>query len=68
VPGTIGIQPELIVRLLENVCSGIARNGLKNIVIVNAHGGDDNLIRYFAPIQLASRRDYVVYVALRLFS
>jgi creatinine amidohydrolase len=61
-PGCIGIQPELIVRLLENVCSEIARNGLKKIVIVNSHGGNDNLIHYFAQIQLASPRDYVVYV------
>lgn len=62
VPGTVGIQPELIIRLLENTCHEIARNGLKKIVIVNAHGGNDYLIHYFAQIQLASRRDYVVYV------
>src|SRR5512142_1625010 len=63
VPGTIGIEPELIIRLLENACREIARNGLKKIVIVNAHGGNDHLIHYFAQIQLASPRDYVVYVA-----
>jgi creatinine amidohydrolase len=61
-PGTIGIEPELIIRLLENTCREIARNGLKKIVLVNAHGGNDNLIHYFAQIQLASPRDYVVYV------
>ncbi len=62
-PGCIGIEPELIIRLLENTCREIARNGLKKIVIVNAHGGNDHLIHYFAQIQLASPRDYVVYVA-----
>lgn len=62
-PGTIGIEPELIVRLMENACREIARNGLYKIVIVNAHGGNDNLIHFFAQIQLASPRDYVVYVA-----
>ena len=62
VPGTIGIQPELILRLLENTCQEIARNGLTKIVIVNAHGGNDHLIHYFAQIQLASWRNYVVYV------
>ena len=62
VPGTIGIEPELIIHLLENTCREIARNGLEKIVIVNAHGGNDHLIHYFAQIQLASRRDYVVYV------
>jgi creatinine amidohydrolase len=60
--GTVGIEPELIIRLLENTCREIARNGLKKIVIVNAHGGNDHLIHYFAQIQLASRRDYVVYI------
>jgi creatinine amidohydrolase len=62
-PGCIGIEPELTVRLLENVCREIARNGLKKIVFVNAHGGNDHLIHYFAQIQLASPREYVVYVA-----
>ena len=61
-PGCIGIDPELTIRLLENVCREIARNGLKKIVFVNAHGGNDNLIHYFAQIQLASPRDYVVYI------
>ncbi len=62
-PGTIGLEPDLIMRLLEAVCSEIARNGLTKIVIVNAHGGNDYLIHFFAQAQLASRRDYVVYVA-----
>jgi creatinine amidohydrolase len=62
-PGCVGIEPELIIRLLENVCREIARNGLKKIILVNAHGGNDNLIHYFTQIQLASPRDYVVYVA-----
>ncbi|MGD0611644.1 MAG: creatininase family protein [Anaerolineales bacterium] len=62
-PGCIGINPELIIRLMENACQEIAWNGLKKIVIVNAHGGNDHLIHYFTQIQLASWRDYVVYVA-----
>lgn len=67
-PGCIGIDPELTIRLLENVCREIARNGLKKIVFVNAHGGNDNLIHYFAQIQLASPRDYVVYITEPTFS
>lgn len=61
--GTIAIEPELIMRLLENVCSEISRNGLHKIVLVNAHGGNDQLLHYFGQCQLASRRDYVVYFA-----
>lgn len=63
VPGTIAIKPDLIVSLLQNIVEEIARNGLKKIVLVNAHGGNNNLIHFFTQIQLASPRDYVVYVA-----
>ncbi len=63
VAGTIAIDPDLFVSLLENVCREIARNGLKKIVFVNAHGGNDSLIHFFAQRQLATPRDYVVYVA-----
>ena len=62
-PGTIAIEPELILRLLDNASREIARNGLKKIVIVNAHGGNQHLIHFFAQSQLASPRDYVVYIA-----
>jgi creatinine amidohydrolase len=67
-PGCIGLDPDLTVRLLENVFREIARNGLKKIVIVNAHGGNDYLIHYLAQIQLASRRDYVLYVDGQYYS
>lgn len=61
-PGTIALEPDLILRLLDNVCQEVARNGLTKIVLVNAHGGNYHLIRYFAQSQFASRHDYVVYV------
>lgn len=61
--GTIAMDADLIVRLMDNVCREIARNGLKKIVLVNAHGGNENLIHFFLQIQLESPRDYVVYVA-----
>ncbi|MBK8025840.1 MAG: creatininase family protein [Chloroflexi bacterium] len=61
--GTIAIDADLQVRLLDNICREIARNGLKKIVLVNAHGGNDHLIHYFTQLQLESARDYVVYVA-----
>jgi len=61
-PGTIAVEPDLILRLLENVCQEIARNGLNKIVVINAHGGNISLLRFFAQLQLSHRRDYVVYV------
>jgi creatinine amidohydrolase len=67
-PGCIGIDANLTVGMLENIYSEIARNGLKKIAIVNAHGGNDYLMHYFAQIQLATPRDYVVYVVQPDFS
>lgn len=60
--GTIGIDGDLMVRLLDNVCREIARNGLKKIVLVNAHGGNHGLVALFNMLQLYSPRDYVVYI------
>jgi creatinine amidohydrolase len=62
-PGTIAIEADLMLKLLDNVCREIARNGLTKIVLVNAHGGNDYLIHYFLQTQLATPRNYVVYVA-----
>lgn len=62
-PGTLGIEPELMLSLLESTCREIARNGLKKILLVNAHGGNTNLVQFFLQAQLASPRDYVVYTA-----
>src|SRR5262245_55708250 len=45
--GTISIDPDLMVKLLDNVCREVARNGLKKIVLVNAHGGNAGLITLF---------------------
>jgi creatinine amidohydrolase len=62
-PGTIAIEPELMLRLLENLCREIARNGFHKIILYSAHGGNGALAPFFAQSQLGSPRDYVVYVA-----
>ena len=40
----------------------MARNGCKKVIIVNGHGGNENLLPYFAQSQLDKPHDYVVYV------
>lgn len=60
--GTIAIDPDLMLKLLNNVCREIARNGLKKIVLVNAHGGNHGLISIFNMMQLYQPRDYTVYL------
>ena len=51
-----------ILRLLDNSVGEIARNGLTKILLVNAHGGNQNLLRFFHELQLYKPRDYVVYL------
>jgi len=60
--GTISIDGDLMIRLLDNVCSEIARNGCKKVVLVNAHGGNRGLIALYNMLPLYSPRDYVTYI------
>jgi creatinine amidohydrolase len=60
-PGTFALPSRVILDLLQATCDEMGRNGFKKIVIVNGHGGNPNLLRYFVQSQLAERRSYVVY-------
>ncbi|TLY33117.1 MAG: creatininase family protein [Ignavibacteria bacterium] len=61
-PGAFALPSRLVWDLLDATCEEIARNGLKKILIVNGHGGNPHLLRYFVQSQLERRRDYVVYL------
>jgi creatinine amidohydrolase len=61
-PGTLAFNSRVVFDLLENVCEEIARNGLMKIVLMNAHGGNTHLLRYFAQCMLEKTREYAVYV------
>jgi creatinine amidohydrolase len=61
-PGTFALPSQLIWDLLDSTCEEIARNGFKKILIVNAHGGNPNFLRFFVQSQLERTRDYVVYL------
>ncbi len=59
-PGTVAYSPELVWKMLEETCDEMSRNGIKKIVIVNGHGGNNNLFAYFCQAQLAEQKDYTV--------
>ncbi len=61
-PGTIAYSLGTQLTLLQETVKEMARNGCKKVVIVNGHGGNDSLLPLFAQAQLATPRDYVVYV------
>jgi creatinine amidohydrolase len=64
-PGTIAYSAKLQLDLLDETTREMARNGCKKIVIANGHGGNNHLLPYFAQSQMASPRDYVVYIFTR---
>jgi len=60
-PGTVAYSRGLQLQLLQETTDEMSRNGCKKIIIVNGHGGNPNLINFFAQSQLEQPHDYVVY-------
>jgi creatinine amidohydrolase len=61
-PGTVAYSRDLQLDLLQETTDEMARNGCKKVIIVNGHGGNPNLLNFFAQSQLEKPHDYVVYV------
>ena len=59
-PGTVAYSAELVWNMLEETCEEMSRNGIKKIILVNGHGGNNSLFAYFCQAQLAERKDYTV--------
>ena len=60
-PGSIAYSSELLFKMLDETCREIARNGLKKIILVNGHGGNNFFLPFFCQAQMESPKDYVVY-------
>jgi len=63
-PGTVAYSAKLQLELLQETTEEMSRNGCKKILIVNGHGGNNNMLPFFAQSQLDAPHDYVVYVML----
>ena len=59
-PGTIAYSPRLVWDVLQGTCDELARNGIKKIILVNGHGGNNNFLPYFCQAQLEKKREYAV--------
>jgi creatinine amidohydrolase len=59
--GTFALPSRVVWDMLEATCDEIARNGFDKIVIINGHGGNPQLIRYFIQTRLEKPRNYAVY-------
>jgi creatinine amidohydrolase len=61
-PGTLAYSHEIMWNLLQETCNELSRNGLKKIIIVNGHGGNNDFLKYFCMSQLHDPKDYVLLV------
>ncbi|MHB9133281.1 MAG: creatininase family protein [Armatimonadota bacterium] len=61
-PGTVATPYQLQYEILEHTCNEIARNGMKKIILLNGHGGNEFFLPNFALSMLDKPRDYVVFI------
>lgn len=56
--GYIGLKPETLLTILEELCDEIARNGFRKILIINGHGGNTAMLQHFLRRQTCAKRTY----------
>jgi creatinine amidohydrolase len=61
-PGTLALRADTLLAMLRDLCADLARNGLTKIVIVNGHGGNQELLGYFLRERLDEERPYALYL------
>jgi len=61
-PGTIAYSMGLMLDFLQETCDELARNGITKIILLNGHGGNEHFLRFFCQAQLASKKNYAVYL------
>jgi len=59
--GTIIFSSELRLKMLEEICNEIHRNGFHKILLFNGHGGNQAMISHFERSLLYCKKDYLVY-------
>ena len=58
--GYIGLSPQTILTVLEELCNEIHRNGFRKVLIVNSHGGNIPMLGYFLRALHYREMDYAV--------
>jgi creatinine amidohydrolase len=61
-PGTLAYSERLMFDLLQETVDEISRNGIKKIVLVSGHGGNNSFLPFFCQTQLSRKRDSAVYL------
>ncbi|MCK9471855.1 MAG: creatininase family protein [Bacilli bacterium] len=61
-PGTLAINQRIMVDLIQNVFKEISRNGIKKIILYNAHGGNSAMLKFLCQCELEQENDYQLYL------
>lgn len=61
-PGAVTLKPTLLIEIITSVLDEIARNGLKKIILYNAHGGNAHLLPFLAQCSLYEQKPYTLYM------
>jgi len=58
-PGTVTIPVETEILMLETLCTQIARNGFRKILVINGHGGNVSWLNVFMRKMTTEKRNFV---------
>lgn len=61
-PGTISLNTDILLALLENICDEAARNGFRKIILLNGHGGNGSILDVFRQHLSDRAKEYAVYI------
>ncbi|MEM1509667.1 MAG: creatininase family protein [Thermofilaceae archaeon] len=60
-PGTISMSGLTVIKMLEEICDEVYRNGFKRILIFNGHGGNSKLLSLFVREMQEKGKPYLLY-------
>lgn len=61
--GCVALSPETLLKVLEELCDEIARNGFTKILFVNCHGGNMPMLDFFLRCQCYKKKSYATMTA-----
>ena len=61
-PGTVSLSGSTLLKLLEEICDEVYRNGFKRILVFNGHGGNIRPLRLFVREMQEKGKRYLLYV------
>ena len=66
--GGISLSAKTLISVVEEICDEVSRNGFNKIILLNGHGGNNQILRAIQRDLLRERRDYVVYMYVEPWS